>query len=175
MDRENLAGLIESWENLSLLVKDIGNFPEHLDILMDIALNSSHPNSWRAAWMADRIHDQHPDLIKPYIPAMIEKLRTESQTGKKRHFLKLVSLSTIPDEFDSFLINYCLNAMTSDREPPAVRVHAMQTLFNISEKLPDLKTELIFVIENEIEFHPTPGILTRGRKLIGKLQKQLRS
>ena len=174
MNRDELTEMMVSWENLAFLVKDIGNFPEHFDLLMDTALNNDEAISWRAAWMADKINDKHPDLIKRYIPDLIEKLKTETMHGKRRHFLKLISLNRIPDEWDSFLIDYCLGALTSGREPPAVRVHAMQVLFNISEKLPDLKPELIDVIENEMEFHPTPGILTRGKKIITRLRKQIR-
>lgn len=175
MKQEELTDLMISWDNLALVIRDIDRYPEHFGSLMGIALTSDKPESWRAAYMADKIHEKQPSLIKPYLVPMIEKLKYEKNSGKKRHFLKLTSMHKTPDEYDSFLIDYCLNALTSDKEPPAVRVHAMQVLFNISEKLPDLKAELADVIENEMEYHPTPGILSRGRKLLQKLRNQLKS
>jgi len=51
----------------------------------------------------------------------------------------------------------------------------MQILYNISEKEPELKPELIDVIENEMELHPTPGILSRGKKILKKLHEQRKS
>ena len=174
MTQQELLEILDSWENLNVVIKETGNHPTHFDLLMEIALNSQEKNSWRAAWMADKIHDNYPNLIKPYLGKMVERLNNSLQVGKKRHFLKLISLNDIPEEYHGFLVNYCLTALTSAKEPPAVRVHAMQVLFNISEKEPELKPELLAVIEHEMEYHATAGILSRGKKLARKLHKQIR-
>jgi hypothetical protein len=139
---------------------------------MEIALTSPDKKSWRAAWMVDKIHDQNPELVLPYIPALIEKLIDLKDMGKKRHFLKLIGMHEIPVESSGFLADYCLTTLSSS-EPPAVRVHAMQVLFNISEMEKDFKPELLDTIEQEMEFRPTPGILTRGAKLAKKLRCQI--
>ena len=173
MDRKELLEFLNDWENMAPLARDMHRFPEYIGLLMEIAFENKDQVSWRAAWMADKIHEKHPEVIEPFLVPIILQLKTESHTGKKRHFLKLVSMHPVPDEFDSFLMDYCLNILTAENEPPAVRVHAMQVLFNISEKIPDLKPELADIIENEMEFHPTPGILTRGKKLAAKLRKQI--
>jgi hypothetical protein len=81
-------------------------------------------------------------------------------------------MNEIDEEYFGFLVDFCLDKLSSDKEPPAVRVHAMQILYNISEKVPELKPELIAVIEHEMTYHSTAGILSRGSKLVKKLQKQ---
>ncbi|MFW5831474.1 MAG: hypothetical protein ACOCVA_04435 [Prolixibacteraceae bacterium] len=134
MTQKELLEIMKSWKNLNVVIKDIGNHPGNLNLLMDIALNSPEPTSWRAAWMADKIHDNYPELIKPHLGKMIEQLNQSLQVGKKRHFLKLISLNDIPEKYHGFLMDYCLNVLTSAKEPPAGRVHAMQVLYNISEK-----------------------------------------
>jgi hypothetical protein len=48
----------------------------------------------------------------------------------------------------------------------------MQVLYGISENEPDFKPELIQIIEQEMEYRPTPGIISRGSKLLKKLRKQ---
>jgi hypothetical protein len=106
---------------------------------------------------------------------MIAALHTEQDTGVKRHFLKLISIHEIPGEYHSFLLNYALQCFSSSREPVSVRVHAMQILFNISECEPDFKPELLEIIMHEAELHSTPGITSRGKKIINQLRKQLRS
>ncbi|MBN1820448.1 MAG: hypothetical protein JXR31_16760 [Prolixibacteraceae bacterium] len=173
MKKEEILSLMESWENVAILIQEIGNHPEHYDFLMDLALNSKEKNSWRAAWMVDKIHENHPELILPYKEQIIQKLKTNTDLSKKRHFLKQLSLIEIPEKHYGFLVDYCLNALSS-AEPPAVRVHAMQILFNISEKEKDLKPELIHVIEQEIEYRSTAGIISRGTRLLKKLRKQVR-
>ncbi len=173
MTKSELLDLIESWENLSLFINGINKEPEILPALMDIALNSNAPKSWRAAWLADKIHEEHPQLIKPWINEIVIALKTEKQAGKKRHFLKLISLQEPDEKHDPFLLDYCLGAFTNGKEPISIRVHAMQVLYNISEKQPGFKPELLAIIEHEIELHPTAGIRSRGRKLAKKLARQI--
>ena len=173
MKKEDILEAINSWENLAFVIKEIGNHPGHLEYLMDIALNSNEKNSWRAAWMADKIHEQYPEIMIPYIVPMIERLKTLKDTGKKRHFLKLISINRIPEPYFAFLVDYGLRVLSSE-EPPAVRVHAMQTLFNISEYETELKPELIQVIEQEMEYRSTAGIISRGSRLLKKLRQQVR-
>jgi len=174
MTKEELIEIIVSWENLPLVIHGLKNHPENFSVLAQVAMQSNHPKSWRAAWLMDKIHEKNPGLVTPFIPDMIQKIKTEDNAGKKRHFLKLISINSIPSEHQGFLFDYCLKAFTSAKEPLAVRVHAMQILYNISEKEPELKHEILAVIEDEMENHSSAGIISRGRKLAGKLKEQLR-
>lgn len=169
MEENELVELIRSWENLALVVKHIGHHPEHLEVLMKLVFDESDPRTWRAAWMADKLHEQHPDLIIPYLPSMTDFVLTTTNDGKKRHLLKLISLHEIPEEKMAVLLNYCLEVFTSPGEPIAVRAHAMQVLFNIAQKEPDFAGELIEIIRHECEYHGSAGIAARGRHLIKKL------
>lgn len=170
MTENDLRSLIQSWENIALLVRYIADYPEHLDIIMTKVLDDSRPEHWRAAWMVDKIHEQHPELVIPYIQVMTDFVLTTQNTGKKRHLLKLISLNDIQEENMALLLNYCLEVFTNAAEPVAVRVHAMQILFNIAQKEPDFSGELIELIENEIELHGSAGLFSRGRKLLKKLR-----
>ena len=175
MKKEDLLEILDSWENLALVVREIGNHPELFSGLMEIALYHPNQKTWRAAYLADKIHDDYPELILPYIELIIKQLTAETNSSKKRHFLKLLSMNDIPENHFGFLVDYCLEKLTSAKEPPAVRVHAMQILYNISEKEPDLKPEILAIIEHEIEYHATAGIISRGSKLVKKLKIQVNS
>jgi hypothetical protein len=169
MTENEVQILIRSWENLAILVRYISDYPEYLNLIMDKVLDDRKPENWRAAWMVDKIHDRHPDLVLPYLPVMTEFVLTTKSAGKKRHLLKLISLHDIPVEKMALLFNFCFEVFTNSTEPVAVRVHAMQILFNIAQKEPDFTGELINLIENEIELHGSAGIASRGRKLLLKL------
>ncbi len=170
-----MLSLLDSWENLDLVIHEFTVRPELFSVLMEVAIHSKEDKSWRAAWIADKIHDKKPELLQPYIEPIIEQLAVEKQIGKKRHFLKLVSINDVPEKHFGFLVDYCLNVLTAEEEPPAVRVHAMQLLYNISEAEPGLKNELLAVLEYQMEYHPSPGIVSRGSKLAKKLQAQISS
>jgi hypothetical protein len=175
MTENEIQTLIHSWENLALLVRYIADYPEHLDVIMTKALDDSQPENWRAVWMVDKIHERHPELVIPYLPAMINFLMTTQNASKKRHLLKLISLNDIQEENLALLLNYCIKVFTNADEPIAVRVHAMQILFNITLKEPDFSRELVELIEHEIEYHGSAGIASRGRKLLTKLYQNQKS
>jgi len=169
MTENDIRTLIQSWENLALMVRYVADYPEYLDLIVSKAMDDSQPENWRAAWMVDKIHDKHPDMVIPYLPALTEFVLTTQNTGKKRHILKLISLHDIPEEKMAVLLNFGYQIFTDASEPVAVRVHAMQVLFNIAMKEPDFAGELIELIEHEIEFHGSAGMSSRGQKLLKRL------
>jgi len=173
MTKEELIEILDSWENLEITVKEIINNPAYFRLLLDIALYNKNQRSWRAAYLIDKIHDSHPELVLPFFDEMVLQLKKEKSSSKKRHFLKLISMNTIAEIHQGFLVDYCIIALKSGKEPPAVRVHAMQILFNISENEPELKSEILAVIEHEMKYHSTAGIISRGSKLAGRLRKQI--
>jgi len=164
-----LIAMIMSWENMPLVARHISDYPQYLNAVMKMVFDESDQRNWRAAWMLDKIHEIHPELIVPHLPAMTEFVLTTQNAGKKRHLLKLIGLHELPEDRMAVLLNYCIDVFTSPGEPIAVRVHAMQILFNIAQKEPDFTGELIELIENEMELHGSAGIASRGRHLIKKL------
>ena len=169
MTGEQLLELLEAWENLGMVMNEIITEPANYQNLVDITLNSKHPKSWRAAWLMDKINDKAPEMIINYIPGIIEQLKVEKSDGKKRHLLKLVSLKEIPGEYLGFLTDFCIAIFTSSKEPIAVRVHAMQILGNIALKEPDLKPEIVLIMQHEMENHGSAGIVSRCKKILKKL------
>lgn len=173
MTEQELYDLLDRWENIEMVVESAVYDPHILEMLFSMALNHPKQRSWRAAYLVDKIHDKDPLTVRPYIPVIIEHVPQEKNDSKRRHWLKLISMNTVPEEYFGMLFDYCIETFTSGKEAVAVRVHAMQILFNISEEEPDLKSELLEIIEHEMEYHPTAGIRSRGKKLAAKLRKHL--
>jgi hypothetical protein len=175
LSEDKLLAFIQSWENLTLVVRHLSDHPEHLDSLMKLAFDDSEARNWRAAWMVDKIHEKHPELVIPYLSQMIDFVLTTRNAGKKRHLLKLISLNELPKDRMAELLNFSIDTFTSSTEPIAVRAHAMQLLYNIAQKEPDLAPELIELIQQEMEYHGSAGIKARGKKIIQKLVRLTRS
>lgn len=171
LSEDELLTIIQSWESLALVVRHIDDHPEHLDALMKLAFDDSEDRNWRAAWMVDKIHEKHPELVIPYLPRMIDYVYTTRNAGKKRHLLKLISLHEPTQEKMVELLDFCIDTFTSASEPIAVRAHAMQVLYQIARKEPDFAGELIELIQQEMEYHGSAGIKARGRKIIQQLMQ----
>ena len=175
MKKNELITFLDSWDTLSLLKNPTQGHNELVPLLMDIALNGSNRLSWRAAWIADKINEIEPGIIAGWIEPMTVALKGLKHSGKKRQFLKLISQYPILPENLSFLIDYCLQILENTVEPPAVKAHAMQILYNISEIQSGFKEELLAIMEFEIEISESPGIKARARKLAGMLSREVRA
>jgi hypothetical protein len=173
MTKEELIEILDSWKNMEVAIQEIIHNPEYFRILLDIAFYNKEQRSWRAAYVVDKIHDTHPEMLLPFFDEMIIQLKKEKSSSKKRHFLKLISMNQVNKKHQGALVDFCLETFTSAKEPVAVRVHAMQVLFNISENEPDLKPEILSVIEHEMKYHASAGITSRGSKLAKKLHAQI--
>lgn len=173
MTENDLREMINSWDNLLLTIHFISDHPEYVDILMNIAMDDSLKDSWRACWLVNKIQEKHSGLFEAYVDRIIYFLLKTNDSSKKREFLRLICLYPIPEAKAGLMLDFCINQFTSASEPVAVRVHAMQILFNISETEPELKYELVQLIEHEMEYHSSAGIKSRGGKLVMKLNKQI--
>jgi hypothetical protein len=174
MTENEIYDLLDRWENIEVLMQELSQNAVSFSALMHVALNRKEQRSWRAAYVADKIHDNFPELLRPYIPEIIGKLKTENNASKRRHWLKLIASNPISLEHSGFLFDFCIRSFTSSSEAVAVRVHAMQILYNISDDEPGLKPEVLALIQHEMEYHSSAGIKSRGKKLVAKLQKQIR-
>ena len=125
--------------------------------------------SWRSAWIIDSTSEDYPELIRDRIPEIINGLVTTANGSLKRHFTRILSRVSIPEQYLGVCVNRCFELLTPS-EPPAVRVNAMQVLFNISQQLPDLKGELISVIENLLDEGGSAGFRNRSEKLLRLLR-----
>lgn len=171
MTKGELYNLLIAGENVPILVDFFVEQPDQINHLIDLALLDTRKGTWRAMWITDKIHEQRPELITPFLEQMHESIKTINDESKLRHLLKIISLNDIPENHLSYLLDYSIQQLTNAERPVAIRVHAMQILFQISEQEPDFKPELIQLIEHEMEYHATGGIKSRGKRLLKKLRK----
>jgi len=125
--------------------------------------------AWRSCWIIDTASEEFPDLLIDKIPELITSLLTTNNSSLKRHFTRMLCRYKIPEEYLGAVVNRSFELL-SPAEPPAVRVFAMQLLFNVTQDLPDLKRELICVIEALVEEGGSVGFINRSGKLLRKLR-----
>ena len=82
-----------------------------------------------------------------------------------------MSRHDIPEEQSVKVLDFCFKMLTLF-ETAAIKVHAMQILYNISQKEPGLKPELISAIELAIQ-EGTTGVKNRGQRMLKKLRKEV--
>lgn len=152
-----------------MLIREVGDSDEKFRELLEFTLKEEDPLSWRAAWILDGADERHPELASPYISRIVNTLPSVKSTGTLRCLLRLLCRYEIVEEDQGLLIDLCFSYMTSELYPVAVKVHAMEIIYQHCLIYPELKEELITIIRDQIA-NNSVGFLSRGRRIIKELE-----
>ena len=159
-----------SKRNIEIVANAINDSPGNFSVLWEIIKSSAPPLPSRASWAMTHCCDRTPEIFYPYIDESIDLLETTKDQALMRNILRTLSKTPIKKDRIGELFDLSLSIFETNY-PPAVRVHALQILFNISQIETELQQELIDIIENSL-FDASTGLKNRGAKLLKKLQKQ---
>ena len=161
-----------SVDNIKQLSKSKKVNQEMIDALWQITISNSHPASWRAAWtMHHLINENNIELARPHLHKMLDQLNLFNHNGQKREIMKIILLFD-PQEIDmGKALNLSFDILINPSEALAVRVHAMQLIYNISNIETDLKPELRNTIEIIMQ-EESPAIRGRGKMILKKLKRE---
>jgi len=170
MDLRSWLTEFPSGAERDLFIRNVGNSEENFLKLLELALNEKDPLAWRATWVLDGCDEQHPGLASKKISRIIRRLPDLESMGSLRSLLRLLCRHEIPEEDQGLLIDLCFGYLVSELYPLAVKVHAMQIVYNHVLLYPELKQELITVIEDQTE-NNSVGFMSRGRRILKQLEK----
>lgn len=160
-----------SKENTALIVSHIQLNPSLIPEIMDIFLNESYRLVQRAAWVVGDLGRTNPEGIKPYIPQMIENLKKPGlHDSLKRNTMRYLQEVEIEEAYWGELLEIAMNFLGSIDEAVAIKAFSMTVAYNIIKHVPELKDELRIIIEDQLPYG-TPGIKSRGKKILSALNK----
>ena len=157
--------------NTDLVAAHIGSDEVLFGELIFLMHNGKTPVPQRAAWIMTAVTDKYPWLILPYINEIVERIPSYRHPGIVRSVLRQFCQIDFSEEITGEIFELSYNFLNDTKQPIAIRVYAMQILFNISEKEPDLKNELKLVLENLLDDISSAGIASRAGKLLMILNK----
>lgn len=170
MDFRSLLADIPSGLGKDLLIREVIKSESHFCTLLQLTLHEKDPLAWRAAWILDGSDEFKPGLASKHIRTIVNALPQLESQGTLRSLLRLLSRYEIHEEEQGLLIDLCFSYLVSELYPVAVKVHAMQIIYLHVLIYPELKDELIAVIEDQID-NNTVGFKSRGRRLIKQMEK----
>jgi hypothetical protein len=145
--------------------------PRLFDLLYNFIYSDDPRLAMRSCWIIDNASEEFPDLLSDKLPELISTLISTKNGSLKRHFTRILCRYQIPEQYLAAVINRSFELL-APTEPISVRVFAMQLLFNITRQVPDLRGELILVIESLMEVGGSAGFTNRAGKLIRQLRSQ---
>ncbi len=128
--------------------------------------------SMRASWLLLHISNQFPKLISPNIKHLVTFLNKENtHTGAVRNVLKILHEIQLPENYISEIFDICLKHIKNSTLPHAVRVYAIYEAEIICKKYPELKPEVILILNELKSFPQSPSITVAINKTLKKMLK----
>lgn len=170
MDFRSLLADTPSGIEKDLLIGEVIKSESHFTALLQLALCEKDPLAWRASWVLDGSDERKHGLARKHIPQIVQALPQLESKGSLRSLLRMLTRYNIPEDEQGLLIDLCFTYLVSEQFPVAVKAHAMLIIYNHVLLYPELKNELIAVIEDQ-EDNNSVGFKSRGRNLIKQMEK----
>ena len=154
--------------NVSRWIEEIIKNPDGMPEIIPL-LDEEPAFAFRIGWLLDTLVTIKPELVKPFVPELYAKRDQMVFPGYKRSLAKIISHCGAPEELEGEITELFFTWLLDAKTEVAVKVHAMQSMFNLCQKYPDLKHELKEVIEDQMDKN-TVAFRARAKKLMVKLQ-----
>ncbi|MCX6350290.1 MAG: hypothetical protein NTX03_00325 [Bacteroidetes bacterium] len=160
-----------SLSNTLFITQYIGEDAEKFAELMEIFLGDNYRLTQRAAWVVSHVVEAHPHLLKPYYKKFIQHLNQPNiHDAVKRNTIRVLQFVEVPKTYWGALADICLRFVADKKEPIAVRVFSLTVLANLCIKQPDLKNEILLLIEDLLPY-ASAGLKNRALRVRGELKK----
>jgi len=157
--------------NTQKITAYIGDAPDRIAELMNCFFSNEYRVTQRAAMAVSDCFDQNPELMRPYLKLLCQNLENEDlHIAVKRNTVRILQFIDIPEELQAPLFDRCLAFLMDAKMPIAVKAFSMGILYNICKGFPDLKAEVIPVIEQELTHTESAGVRSRAKNILKKLE-----
>lgn len=138
--------------------------------LVNHSFSREMPLCWRATWIMDYLSELYPWLAENYLKKVWAEIPNKHPNGVTRSALRMLCRYDIPEEFQGIAADLCLEWLTLEFVPVAIKAYSMEILYKIARMYPELKNEFILIIEEQTP-NNSAGFKARGKQIIKALKK----
>ena len=114
---------------------------------------------------------KHPELIKPHLKKIIYNLKAPGiHDAVKRNTVRFLQFIEIPKSLHGITLDICFGFLQDKKEPIAIKVFSMTVVANLVKIYPELKGELMAIIEDQMPYG-SAGYVSRGKKILKQLSQ----
>ena len=158
-----------SQRHLSHIISWIGSDAKRFAQLMDIFLTGEYRVVQRSSWVVSMCAERHPELTAPWLAQLIARAHDGTvHAAVQRNVVRLLQFVDIPKRLQGAAVNLCFGFLSAVESPVAVKVFSMTVLAKLAEHEPDLKNEIIPLIEQML-LYGSAGIQSRAKKVLRRL------
>ncbi|CAA6830273.1 MAG: Unknown protein [uncultured Aureispira sp.] len=145
-------------------------FKEDIELIhLTALLDAEHPVGMRFTWLLGHIIEKDPNKITPIVSYCFENRDKWTFPGIKRTLAKMLWLAGVPEEIEGLVVDQLFQWILDPKVKVAVKVYGMDALYNMVLKYPDLKEELLIVIDDQWDKNSV-AFRARGKRVLKALQ-----
>ena len=155
---------IEQWRNKAIADQ------AYFEAAIHIGLTNEKPYCWRCSWIIFKVAEKESSRILPFVDQIIDALGNFKYDSQIAGFLKtLCFVNDFKEEQFGILTDYCIKIIYDTQRTSHNKYYAIQLLFKIAKKYPELAREFALVIEANLPYFSKPYLKKFGKVMINKL------
>lgn len=143
---------------------------KRFDALMVLFLAKEYRIVQRAAWALRTLEETKPNWVRPYVGQILGAMENPVHDAVLRNGFLILEGVTLEEKHLGRLTVLCFDYLQNVQTPTAIKRGALLNLVKICTKEPELKEEVILILEDQIP-HSTIGFVGLAKKVKRKLQK----
>jgi hypothetical protein len=150
----------------SRIVKYIGADAKRFNELMDIFLKGPYRISQRSAWPISVVAESQPQLLKPHLKKILDFARKpDVHDSVRRNAVRLLQFIDIPKNLHGNIADLCFQFLQDKQQRIAVKCFSLSALAEIAKSNPDLRPELMLIIEDQLPY-ASAGFRSRAHRIL---------
>jgi hypothetical protein len=148
--------------------------PELFRDMLDASLAQGYPMGMRASRVVYLCSVSQPDLVRPYLSELLQNIHSLHDQSVIRNFLHVFDefIDDLSDDELAILLQLCFNYIENTSQTIAIRTYSLKLLYLISQRVPEIKPELISIIHLHLP-EADPGFYSQATKILHKLQREV--
>lgn len=133
-------------------------------------LDEEHPIGMRFTWLLGHLLDTEPSRIVPIVTHCFNRRNDLTFPGIKRTIAKMLWLAGVPEEIEGLVVDELFKWVLDPKIKVAVKVYSIDALCQLTFKYPDLKDELLAVIDDQLDKNSV-AFRARAKRVLKQLEK----
>lgn len=150
------------------IVDWVGNNQKRFDELFLLFNSEEYYVAKQSSWPLSHCVHANPTFIEKHFDNLVKILHKEStHYSVKCNCMRLLQFVNIPEEYHGDLMICCFEIIQNVQEKPALKTYALTVLNNLSHHYPEIKPELILIIEEQMPYE-SAAFKSRAKKILAK-------
>lgn len=154
---------------INKIIAEIGYDESQFEVLINLLLGDNELIARRAAWVFSEIAIHFPASSQRHWPALLACAGApNAHDAIKRGIFRAFQFLEVPEKYLGETVQLCFEQLLNRQAAIAVRVFAMTSLVKLAQQLPELKSEISLILEDELPFG-SAGFVSRAKRELKRL------